>query len=129
MRVSRSIRHYGLDITRAAFTAGRSSHEYLPAFNASLFLSANEEDVQRSVAANYAAGLVLPSTVWDDENDHELRVAFDFDGVLADDKSETVFKKITTLMNFRFMRRPTGKCPIARITVRSLAEVSSTPAP
>ncbi|MGO4660067.1 5'-nucleotidase, partial [Ensifer sp. 2YAB10] len=85
LRVFRSISHYGLDISRAAFMAGRSPHQYIPAFNASLFLTANEVDVQNAIDENYPAGLVLPSKVYDDESDIELRVAFDFDGVIADD--------------------------------------------
>lgn len=36
-RVFRSISHYGLDISRAAFMEGESPYEYIPAFNASLF--------------------------------------------------------------------------------------------
>ena len=92
LRVLRSIAHYGLDISRAAFMTGKSPYSYLPAFNASLFLSANEEDVKSAIAVNYPAGLVLPSQI-DDGDDLELRVAFDFDGVLADDESETIFKQ------------------------------------
>jgi 5'-nucleotidase len=92
LRVMRSIAHYGLDISRAAFMTGKSPYTYLPAFNAALFLSANEEDVKSAIAANYPAGLVLPSQV-DDDGDSELRIAFDFDGVLADDESETIFKR------------------------------------
>ena len=75
VRVFRSIKHYGLDISRAAFMTGRSPHQYIPAFNASLFLSANELDVQSAIDENYPAGVVLPSTVYDDELDTELRVA------------------------------------------------------
>lgn len=92
LRVMRSIAHYGLDISRAAFMTGKSPYTYLPAFNAALFLSANEEDVKSAIDANYPAGLVLPSKIADDEEDVELRMAFDFDGVIADDESETVFK-------------------------------------
>lgn len=93
LRVFRSIQHYGLDISRAAFMTGKSPFEYIPAFNCALFLSGNEEDVQRGIKAGYPAGLVLPSEVKDDEQDVELRVAFDFDGVLADDESEKVFQQ------------------------------------
>ena len=93
LRVMHSIAHYGLDISRAAFMTGKSPYPYLPAFNASLFLSANEHDVRSALACNYPAGLVLPSRTEDDENDEELRVAFDFDGVIADDEAETVFKR------------------------------------
>jgi len=92
-RVFRSIAHYGLKITRAAFTQGKSPFQYIPSFNTSLFLSANGDDVANAIAAGYPAGQVLPSeTVVDDESE-ELRIAFDFDGVIADDESETVFKK------------------------------------
>ncbi|WP_199030632.1 5'-nucleotidase [Ralstonia flaminis] len=101
LRVFRSIKHYGLDITRAAFMAGRSPYEYVPAFNASLFLTANEADVQQSIDANYPAGLVLPSTVYDDALDTELRVAFDFDGVIADDEAESVYKRNNDLDEFQ----------------------------
>ncbi|MBV1873463.1 MAG: 5'-nucleotidase [Gammaproteobacteria bacterium] len=91
-RVFRSIQHYGLDISRAAFTEGKSPYVYIPAFNASLFLSANQTDVQKALGCGYPAGQVLPSTVVDD-NDDELRIAFDFDGVIVDDKAEQVFSR------------------------------------
>jgi 5'-nucleotidase len=93
LRVMNSIAHYGLDISRACFLTGQSPYTYLPAFNTSLFLSANEEDVRRALDAHYPAGLVLPSRTEDDEADGELRIAFDFDGVIADDESETIFKR------------------------------------
>lgn len=92
-RVFRSIQHYGLDITRAAFLTGSSPFPYIPAFNASLFLSQNEKDVLGAIAVNYPAGIVMPSKVNDEVDDLELRVAFDFDGVIADDEAETVFKE------------------------------------
>ena len=100
MRVMRSIAHYGLDISRAAFMTGTSPYSYLPAFNTALFLSANEEDVKSAIAANYPAGLVLPSAISDDEQDAELRIAFDFDGVIADDESETIFKRNNDIDEF-----------------------------
>lgn len=101
LRVLRSIAHYGLDISRAAFVTGKSPYTYLPAFNASLFLSANAEDVRKALAAKFPAGLVLPSKVEDgDDDDVELRVAFDFDGVIADDEAETIFKKNNDLDEF-----------------------------
>lgn len=100
LRVMNSIAHYGLDISRACFLTGQSPYTYLPAFNTSLFLSANEEDVRRALDANYPAGLVLPARTEDDENDGELRIAFDFDGVIADDESETVFKRNNNVDEF-----------------------------
>jgi 5'-nucleotidase len=100
LRVFRSIRHYGLDISRAGFMSGNAPYEYLPAFNASLFLTAHAPDVQKAVKAHYPAGLVLPSETMDDEHDNELRVAFDFDGVIADDESEAIYKKNGDLQEF-----------------------------
>ncbi|ERS06318.1 5'-nucleotidase [Alcanivorax sp. PN-3] len=91
-RVFRSIVHHGLDISRAAFLEGKSPYPYIPAFNASLFLSSNEQDVQKAIDYEYPAGTVLPSQVVDEEDDVELRIAFDFDGVIADDASERVYK-------------------------------------
>ncbi len=91
-RVMHSIRHYKLPIQLAAFTTGASPYAYIPAYNVALFLSANENDVRQAAAMGYAAGQVLDSAATDDENDNELRIAFDFDGVIADDSSEMIYK-------------------------------------
>jgi len=64
----------------------------MPALNMSLFLSANEGDVRNAIAQGYPAGQVLASAYTDDGSD-ELRIAFDFDGVLADDESDQVFQQ------------------------------------
>lgn len=77
---------------RAAFMEGKSPFEYIPAFNASLFLSANEGDVQKAINAGYPGGVVLPSRVVNDDDNDELRIAFDFDGVIADDEAEAVYR-------------------------------------
>jgi 5'-nucleotidase len=91
-RVFRSIQRHKLNISRAAFMQGKSPYEYIPAFNASLFLSANEDDVLKAITCGYPAGTVLPTKVVDDSGGEELRIAFDFDGVIADDESESVFR-------------------------------------
>jgi len=93
LRVFNSIAHHGLDITRASFMSGKPAFRYLPAFNASLFLSANESDVRAAVDAGFPAGIVLKSEAPDDADDRELRVAFDFDGILADDEAEQINKE------------------------------------
>lgn len=93
LRVFRTIKHYDLNISRASFFSGESPYKYLPAFNASLFLSASERDVKRACDAGYAAGRVLKSEVMDDVMDDELRIAFDFDGVIADDDSEKIYQE------------------------------------
>ena len=91
LRVMRSIKQHGLDITRAVFMQGKSPHKFMPAFNMSLFLSASADDVREALAASLPAGQVLPSTAVDDDS-MDLRIAFDFDGVLADDESEEVMQ-------------------------------------
>jgi 5'-nucleotidase len=93
IRIFNSIRHYELDITRGAFTSGQSPYKYIPAYNISLFLSTDADDVKNAIKANYPAGLFLKTTVVDDRDETELRVAFDFDGVIADDEAEKIFKQ------------------------------------
>lgn len=100
LRIFRSINHYGLDISRAVFMGGRSPHSYLAAFNAALFLSANEQDVQNAIEGGLPAGVVLPSKISDSLSDQELRVAFDFDGVIADDEAEIIYKQSGSLDSF-----------------------------
>lgn len=84
LRVFNSIEKYGLPITRAAFTAGRYPFVYMDAFNASLFLSANPEDVRNAVKRGLPAGRVFPTSFVDNVQDRELRLAFDFDSILVD---------------------------------------------
>lgn len=93
LRVMNSIAHYQLPITRAVFMQGKSPHAYIPAFDIELFLSANAEDVNSAVAAGHPAGQILKGEIEDDSDDLQLRIAFDFDGVLADDEAETVYKQ------------------------------------
>jgi 5'-nucleotidase len=90
LRVFNSIAHYKLAISRGAFVTGRRPYRYMPAFNASLFLSANEEDVRAALRDGRPAGQVLGTSLDDDPTDPELRIAFDFDGVLASDEAERV---------------------------------------
>ena len=100
LRIFRTIEHYQLNISRAAFMGGNSPHSYLEAFNASLFLSANEQDVLNAINEGLPAGVVLPSTAQDNPDDQELRVAFDFDGVIADDEAESIYKQSGDLQKF-----------------------------
>ena len=89
LRVMRSINSHKLPITRAIFTQGSSPHAYMKALNMSLFLTQNGEDVKSALEQGFPAGQVVGSLASDTEGT-ELRVAFDFDGVLADDSSESV---------------------------------------
>jgi len=91
MRVMRSITDHGLPISRAIFMQGRSPYEYIQALGMSLFLSANAKDVREALDMGFAAGQVVGSPVAN-AGGTDLRIAFDFDGVLADDSSERVMK-------------------------------------
>ncbi|MFA0006424.1 5'-nucleotidase, partial [Vibrio splendidus] len=86
LRVMKSIEHHNLPISRAIFMQGRSPYDYIPALSISLFLSGNSSDVKEAIRLGYPAGHVMKSTIID-EDDDDLRIAFDFDGVLADDES------------------------------------------
>lgn len=92
LRVLKSIAAHRLPISRAAFVKGKTPFRYLEAFNAALFLSSNEADVRSAVSRGAPAGQVLPTGYIDDSAESELRIAFDFDGILADDSAETIFK-------------------------------------
>lgn len=92
LRAFNSFKYYNLDISRAVLSSGGSNFLYLPAFNADLFLSSNEDDVKEALNLGYPAGKIIKSDVEDDDNP-ELRIAFDFDGVLADDESERIYKE------------------------------------
>jgi len=97
LRVFHSIRHYQLDISRAAFTGGESTFPYVPAFGAHLFLSANPGDVRSALAAGHAAATIVPSALGvphlgADPPRDQLRIAFDGDAVLFSDEAERVYK-------------------------------------
>ncbi|WP_286960672.1 5'-nucleotidase [Arsenicicoccus sp. UBA7492] len=91
LRVMRSIAQHGLPITRAVFMQGKAPYRFMEALNMSLFLSQNETDVRQAIQEGFAAGRVLGQPAAD-MTGTELRVAFDFDGVLADDSSEAVMQ-------------------------------------
>lgn len=93
LRVFNSIEHYGLEMSRAVFVTGQNPYKYLESFNASLFLSGNIADVREAIKHGFPAGYVSETGYEDDVTDDELRIAFDFDAVLADDSSERVFQE------------------------------------
>jgi len=92
LRVFNAIKHYGLNITRAAFTKGEPTSRYVPAFGAHLFLSADVGDVRRALDEGHAAATIFPSAVGGNEAG-ELRIAFDGDAVLFSDEAERVYQE------------------------------------
>ena len=93
LRIFNSIAHYGLNITRAAFTGGNPPWSYAQSFKADLFLSADPQDVASALDANMAAATILPhQSKIKGEPSAELRVAFDGDAVIFSDQSEQLFQ-------------------------------------
>jgi 5'-nucleotidase len=92
LRVFNSIRHYGLGITRAVFTGGGSTARYVDLFNADLFLSANPEDVRRTLDEGVAAATILPALPGRADDDGPLRLAFDADAVIFSDEAEREYR-------------------------------------
>lgn len=92
LRVFKSIEHYGLDITRAAFCGGASPYRYVSPFGCHLFLSTDADDVRHALDSGVAAATLLPTRAKASESD-ELRVAFDGDAVLFSDEAEQIFQR------------------------------------
>lgn len=94
LRLLNSIEHLGLDISRDLFTGGRAAYAYLKAIQCDLFLSAEEQDVKRALAAEVAAGLVYRPPSWAEQDDgDEVRIAIDGDAVLFGSESERIYKE------------------------------------
>jgi 5'-nucleotidase len=95
LRIFNSIKYHNLNISRAAFTRGESTHPYISAFGAQLFLSAEPGDVRKALDAGFAAATILASAAAPVADSHpaQLRIAFDGDAVLFSDESERIYKR------------------------------------
>ena len=93
LRVFNSIKHYELDISRAAFTSGRSPYAYVSAFSSHLFLSTDPDDVKMALSDGFAAARILPKSGHYSSESSEVRFAFDGDAVLFSDESEKIYKE------------------------------------
>ncbi|MET3117766.1 5'-nucleotidase [Undibacterium sp. GrIS 1.8] len=93
LRIFNSIKHYGLDISRAALVGGASLSPYLQAFNLSLFLSLHEDDVQAAINSGVAAALLYRMPDNPQQELEQIRIAFDGDAVIFSDESERIFQE------------------------------------
>ena len=93
LRVMDAIRYYELDISRAFFLAGSLPYPYMQSVDAVLYLSTNESEVNRAVVDGFPAGFVLPCSELPSDKDKQLRIAFDFDGIIVDDEAELVYRE------------------------------------
>lgn len=91
LRVFNSVQHYGLAISRAAFSGGQSPYRYANAFGSHLFLSTHADDVRQALDKGIAAATLLPSPAAVSRA-KELRVAFDGDAVIFSDEAEQIYQ-------------------------------------
>ena len=110
LRVFNSIQHYGLAISRAAFSGGRNPHPYLNAFGCDLFLSTHADDVRSALDAGFAAATILSGGTRRAEN-KELRIAFDGDAVLFSDEAERVYQS-GGIEAFQSLERESARSPL-----------------
>jgi 5'-nucleotidase len=122
LRAFNSCREAGLDIQRGVFTRGRAPWHYLLPLNASLFLSANPDDVRGALDAGFPAARVFPeSATMADRNANEIRIAFDGDAVLFSDESEQIFQR-AGLGAFVSHERDNRELPLAQGPLKPLLE-------
>jgi 5'-nucleotidase len=93
LRVFNSLKHHGLDITRAALAGGAPLARYLQAYEVDLFLSCDETDVQSAVDAGFAAALIYPPPTDYSSALDAIHIAFDGDAVLFSEESERIYQE------------------------------------
>ncbi|MBR0459331.1 MAG: 5'-nucleotidase [Victivallales bacterium] len=94
LRIIKTLRTRGITQEyRAMFLDGKDPCDFLETCDSSLFLTEKQHDVERAASLGFAAGQVLAEGCCNDEEGDDLRIAFDFDGVLADSTSERKFQQ------------------------------------
>ncbi|HEX7046683.1 MAG TPA: 5'-nucleotidase [Gammaproteobacteria bacterium] len=112
LRIFNSVAHYGMNITRAAFTNGASPWRYVAPFGANLFLSAEPEDVVNALDAGFAAATILPGKATAEAGADQLRIAFDGDAVIFSDEAERIYKE-KGLEAFASSERESARKPLS----------------
>ncbi len=97
LRVMDAVTHYKLEISRAFFLAGQLPYPYMKSLSAVLYLSTNKDEVEKAVHNGFPAGYVLPCETIPTDEDKQLRIAFDFDGVIANDEAEVIYQDAKNL--------------------------------
>ena len=94
LRILNSIKHYGLPITRSAFTSSVSLANYVDAFDVDLFLSKSVTDIQGVIdSGKCAAALIYPPPKDYIPDVKTVRIAFDADAVVFSEESELINKQ------------------------------------
>lgn len=123
LRVMDAMAYYGLEISRSFFLAGQLPYPYMRSVGAVLYLSTNKEEVKTAVSSGFPAGYVLPCGAMPSDEDKQLRIAFDFDGVIAGDEAETVYKDTGNLDLFheherKFKEEPLQSGPLMPLLLK-----------
>jgi 5'-nucleotidase len=123
LRVMDAVTHYELEISRSFFLAGQLPYPYMQSIGAVLYLSTNKDEVKAAVQQGFPAGYVLPCESLPVEEDKQLRIAFDFDGVIADDEAEVVYKDSGNLDMFheherKFKDKPLHAGPLMPLLLK-----------
>ncbi len=123
LRVMDAVKAYDLEISRSMFLAGSIPYPYMEAVNAVLYLSTDKREVYEAVGNGFPAGYVLPCKHIPNDDDLQLRIAFDFDGVIASDEAEAVYKESGDLDMFheherKFKEKPLDAGPLMPLIKR-----------
>lgn len=131
LRMFNTIKHYNLDIQRAALAGGAPLAPYLRAFQVNLFLSAFEKDVRDALCDGFAAGLIVGVPKDPMEPIDPIRFAFDADAVLFSDEAERIYKEqgIDAFLRHEAdnARKPLPDGPFAPL-LRTISTLQSDPA-
>lgn len=93
LRIMKSARAAGLDITRGSFVGGEHAYEYLDAWRCGLFLSANRGNVQAVLKRGRAAALVFDAPDQFVPVENQVRIAFDGDAVIFDPAAAEIYER------------------------------------
>lgn len=123
VRIMNSVRRYGLDITRMAFSGGEPLAPYIDAFDVDLFLSKDMKDVQTVIdSKSSAAALIYDPPTEFNPTDNRVKIAFDADAVLFSDESEHRYKTqgIDAFHQFESEHEdiPLGEGPFAKLLIK-----------
>lgn len=131
LRITKSIEHYDLDITRSAWVGGESISRYLAPYKVDLFLSANEQDVQEAIDSGIAAARIYKFGKFTPETKRDknlIKIAFDGDAVLFADESERIYQTqgLDAFLEHEKLnaRKPMAEGPFAPL-LRSISRVQS----
>lgn len=100
LRMMDALSHYGLNISRCFFTAGEQPFKYIESLDAVLYLSTDKDEVKNAVKNGYPAGYILPCETTPVNDNSPLKIALDFDGIIANDEAESIYKNTGKLEAF-----------------------------